>query len=154
MTVVIFEDLQCSDCAALQRVLDETLLKRYGSRVEFAHRDFPLQKHTWARQAIAARYLSRLDAELGKAYRRHALADPAAVDFEARLTEFLKAKPYTVPPLLDDARLAAAVDDDVRAGLAKGVTKTPTVFVNGKAFVEKFTVEEISEAIDNALAAG
>jgi protein-disulfide isomerase len=153
MTVVIFEDLQCSDCAALQRMLDDTLLKRYGSQVEFAHRDFPLEKHSWARKAaIAARYFSGLDAGLGLAYRRHALADPAAVDFNARLTEFLRANALAAPPL-DDARLAAAVDEDVRAGLAKRVTRTPTLFVNGKAFVEKFNVEEISEAIDNALAA-
>ncbi|NWF85183.1 MAG: thioredoxin domain-containing protein, partial [Bryobacteraceae bacterium] len=46
--VVIYEDLQCSDCAAFRKMLDEKLLPRYGSKVAFEHRDFPLAKHSWA----------------------------------------------------------------------------------------------------------
>jgi protein-disulfide isomerase len=56
--VIIYEDLQCPDCAVLRKMLDEKLLPKYKDRVAFEHRDVPLAKHSWARQAaIAARFL-------------------------------------------------------------------------------------------------
>jgi protein-disulfide isomerase len=55
--VLIYEDLQCPDCADLRHMLDDRLLPKYGSRVTFEHRDFPLTKHAWARKAaVAARF--------------------------------------------------------------------------------------------------
>jgi len=49
--VLIYEDLQCPDCAAFRRMMDDKILPRYGTRVAFVHRDFPLAKHAWARRA-------------------------------------------------------------------------------------------------------
>jgi protein-disulfide isomerase len=43
------------------------------------------------------------------------------------------------------------VEKDYQDGVARGVSKTPTVFVNGRPFIETFTVEEISKAIDAEL---
>jgi protein-disulfide isomerase len=53
---------------------------------------------------------------------------------------------------LDNPRLAALVEADFQDGVARGVAKTPTVFVNGNPFIEHFTLEDISQAIDGALA--
>ena len=54
--VIIYEDLQCPDCADFRRMLDTQLLPRFAAKVAFEHRDFPLAKHAWARKAaIAAR---------------------------------------------------------------------------------------------------
>jgi 3-oxoacyl-[acyl-carrier protein] reductase len=55
---------------------------------------------------------------------------------------------------LNDAKLAAAVDADVREGLARGVSRTPTVFVNGEPFIETFNLEVIEARIDKALTHG
>jgi protein-disulfide isomerase len=71
-----------------------------------------------------------------------------------RITEF--ARKHGVDPAkavasLDDARLAAAVEKDFQGGVARGVAKTPTAFVNGQPFIETFTFEEISKAIENEL---
>lgn len=52
--VLIYEDLQCPDCAAFRRMMDEKILPRYASEVAFVHRDFPLAKHAWARKAAVA----------------------------------------------------------------------------------------------------
>jgi protein-disulfide isomerase len=53
---------------------------------------------------------------------------------------------------LRDARLDALVEKDLQDGIARGVAKTPTVFVNAKPFIEHFSFEEISKGIDQALA--
>ena len=49
--VLIYEDLQCPDCADFRIMLDQQLLPRYAATVRFEHRDFPLAKHAWARKA-------------------------------------------------------------------------------------------------------
>lgn len=157
--VLIYEDLQCPDCAAFRQMMDETLLPRYAARVAFVHRDFPLAKHPWARKAaVVARYFAGVKPELGLAYRRYIMAaiqQTTADNFSGRLSQFARenrADPKSALAALDDQRLAALVERDFQDGVARGVTKTPTVFVNGKAFVESFSVEEVSQAIDDALA--
>jgi len=156
--VLIYEDLQCSDCAAFRRMMDETLLPRYSARVAFVHRDFPLAKHAWARKAaIAARYFAGIKPELGLAYRRDILAaipQTTPENFNQRLSQFARENgtdPTLAIEALADPRLAALVERDFQDGVARGVIKTPTVFVSGKAFVESFSTEEISQAIDDAL---
>jgi protein-disulfide isomerase len=157
--VLIYEDLQCPDCAEFRRMLDEKILPRYAARVAFVHRDFPLAKHAWARKAaIAARYFSELKPELGLAYRRHIMAsiqETRAGNFNDKLAAFARENgvdPAPVIAALDDQRLAALVERDFQDGVARGVAKTPTVFVSGKPFIEHFSFEDISQSIDDALA--
>jgi protein-disulfide isomerase len=158
--VVIYEDLQCPDCADFRVMLDEKLLPRYAATVRFEHRDFPLAKHAWARKAaIAARFFEESQPGLGLAYRKYSLVnlrEITADNFNDRLSQF--AKDHGVDPAkavasLDDARLAAMVEEDYQDGVARGIAHTPTVLVNGRPFVETFPVEDVAKAIDAELAA-
>jgi protein-disulfide isomerase len=157
--VVIYEDLQCPDCAEFRRMMDERLLPRYAERVEFQHRDFPVAKHRWARRAaIAARFFASRKPELGLECRRHTMANILDTDegnFEDRLAAFARehgVDPQEARAALRDPRLDALVEKDLQDGVARGVAKTPTVFVNGTPFIERFSFEEISKGIDQALA--
>jgi len=157
--VVIYEDLECLDCAAFRRMMDEKLLPRYAATVAFIHRDFPLAKHAWARRAaVAARYFAGVKPELGLAYRRHVLAaikQTTPENFDQKVAAFAQQSHLDAAPALaalEDRHLAELVEKDLQDGVARGVAKTPTVFVNGKPLVEKFSSEEISTALDNALA--
>ena len=157
--VLIYEDLQCPDCAAFRRMMDEKLLPRFGERVAFIHRDFPLAKHAWARKAaIAARYFAGVKTELGLAYRRHIMAtiqETRADNFNDKLSAFARdneVDPAQAVAALDDERLSALVERDFQDGVARGVAKTPTVFVSGKPFIEHFSFEDLSQSIEDALA--
>jgi protein-disulfide isomerase len=157
--VVIYEDLQCPDCAVFRRMLDGQLLPRYADRVAFVHRDFPLAKHAWARPAaIAARFFAERKPELGLAYRRYAMAGQEVTNeanFKVRLSDFAKAhdvQPDAAIAALLNVRYAELVEQDYQDGVSRGVVHTPTVFVNGHPFVETFTFEAISKSIDEALA--
>jgi hypothetical protein len=69
--VVVYEDLQCPDCAVYRKMMDEKLLPEFGAQVAFEHRDFPLPKHKWARKAaIAARFFAATKPETAVAFRR------------------------------------------------------------------------------------
>ncbi len=156
--VLIYEDLACPDCADFRKMMDKQALPKYGDRVEFVHRDFPLAKHPWARPAaIAARFFAEKDPKLGLEYRRYCLEGIQQTkpdNFKDRLAQFAQGhdvKPEEALAALDDSRLAALVEKDFQDGVSRGVAKTPTVIVNGTPFIETFTFEELSKAIDEAL---
>ncbi len=158
--VVIYEDLQCPDCAAFRQVLDEKLLPRYRSMVTFEHRDFPLAKHAWARRAaIAGRFIAETKPTVAGDYRSFVMAhqdEITAANFNDILERY--AKEHGIDPAQavaseEDPKLAAAVQADFEEGVARGIAHTPTVLVNGRPFVEHFTYEEVAQAIDAELAA-
>jgi protein-disulfide isomerase len=158
--VVIYEDLQCPDCADFRTMLDQRLLPRYAATVRFEHRDFPLAKHAWARKAaIAARFFEEAQPGLGVVYRKYALANLRNINldnFNAMLSQFAAGHGVDSAQAVDalsDPRLAALVEKDYQEGVARGIAKTPTVLVNGKPFIETFAFEDVAKAIDAELAA-
>jgi protein-disulfide isomerase len=158
--VLIYQDLQCPDCADFRTMLDQQLLPRYSATVRFEHRDFPLAKHPWARKAaIAARYFEEAQSGLGVAYRKYALANLRAINldnFNERLSQFAaehSLDPAQAVAALSDQRLVALVEKDYREGIARGIAKTPTVLVNGRPFIETFAFEDVAKAFDAELAA-
>ncbi len=156
--VVIYEDLQCPDCAAFRRMLDEVLLPKYGTKVAFEHRDFPLAKHRWARQAaIVGRHWLAISPGISAKWRRETMARLRAIKpetFEEWVREFAmrhKLDAARAVAALNDAALSAAVQAEFQEGVARGIARTPTALVNGVPFIETFTAEEISQGIDQAL---
>lgn len=157
--VMIYEDLQCGDCLALRTLLDQKLLPKYGTRVAFVHRDFPLPKHEWAREAaLVNRWLTLRDRVLATRYQREIMAEQLSLKGNA-LDHWLRL--FAVRNKLDAEAMVAATRDpqligyleqDRQAAMARGVTKTPTVYVGNQAFVETIVYEEVARALDVELA--
>lgn len=156
--VVIYEDLQCPDCAAFREMLDEKLLPKYGTKVAFEHRDFPLAKHAWARKAsIVSRYFQGLGLDKAVKFRQEAMKaqrEIKAEGFEAWLKGFCGKSGLDAAKAaaaMSDEKLAALVEKDFQDGVARGIARTPTALVNGEPFIETFTFDEISKGIETAL---
>ena len=138
--------------------MDSSLLPAFGGQVVFEHRDFPLSKHFWARQAaIAAMHFEKINPALGVEFRRRTLETFRQIPPDglaghaaafARQHGLDEARAMAA---LSDPALAAAVEKDCQEGAASGVSRTPTVFVNGEPFVEVFTLEAISASIAAAV---
>lgn len=159
--VIIYEDLECPDCAAFRVMMDETLLPKFQSSVAFEHRDFPLNKHAWARKAaIASRYFEIVSPSLALEFRRTTMAHLTEIPkdkFEEHLQAFCVAHgvdPAKAVAALTDPALGAAVEKDYEEGVARGVAHTPTIFVDGEPFIEHFPVEDVVQAIERELGAG
>jgi protein-disulfide isomerase len=157
--VLIYEDLQCGDCARFRALLDQKILPRYGSKVAFIHRDFPLGKHDWARPAaLASRWVYQQDSELGIQIRRELLSEQDSItprNLNSWLVLFAARHHLDPKDILDsltDARIGALVDQDRQAAVARGVSKTPTAYVGGQGFFETIVYEELARALDEALA--
>jgi protein-disulfide isomerase len=150
--VVEFADFQCPYCSKAADIVKE-LSAKYGDRVEFQYRHFPLrQMHP---QAQRASEIAQCANEQGKFWPVHdslyanqsgleeenakKLAAAAGVD-EAKLTECLAA-----------GRGAAQVDEDVAKGELAGVEGTPSFFINGRSFTGNPTVAGLASAIEEEL---
>ena len=158
--VVVYEDLQCPDCAAFRKMMDADLLPKYKATVAFEHRDFPLNKHAWARKAaIAARYFESVSPELAVEFRKATMGAQDSIkpeSFNQYLSKFAtdhKADAAKAIAALDDKALADAVEKSYQEGIARGVARTPTVLVNGDPYIETFPVADVMKAIDRELAA-
>lgn len=157
--LVIYEDMECGDCARFEAVLEQKLLPKYGSKILVVHRDFPLGKHDWARQAaLAARWVWEQDSERGIAIRRELLSEQDSItarNLNSWLYEFAVRNHLDVKGIIEslsDPRIGALVDQDRQAAVARGVSKTPTAYVGGQAFVETILYEDVARALDEALA--
>ncbi|MDX1979205.1 MAG: thioredoxin domain-containing protein [Bryobacteraceae bacterium] len=154
----VYEDLQCGDCARLQKLIDERILPALGKRIAVEYFDFPLPKHNWARAAaIAARHFERISAKAGGAFRREVvgnIAQVSASSIETWIRVFARYHSLdggAAIAALSEAELAAAVDRDIGSGIDRGVRKTPTVFLGSIAFIETFVYEDLATMIESAL---
>jgi protein-disulfide isomerase len=158
--VIIYEDLQCPDCANFRKMMDKDLLPKYKATVAFEHRDFPLPKHNWARRAaIAVKFFEAVSPEVAIEFRKNTMGKQGQITdetFKDYLSTFAKAHKVDAAKALaalEDPALMAEVDKGYREGIARGVAHTPTVLVNGEPFVEEFPVADVMKAIDKELAA-
>lgn len=158
VTVTIYTSLQCGDCTRFDAMLNESLVPKYRNRVRFVHREFPLGKHAWAR--AASLYALRFDdiacglAAGWRSYILNRIKQTTAETLADRVREYaaeVGVDSALVLSAVEDPALQAKVDAHIAEGQARGVAKTPTVFVNNTAFIEVFTLEEITAGIERAL---
>jgi protein-disulfide isomerase len=155
VTVVEYGDYECPFCAeALPGVRE--MISRYGDRLRFVFRHFPLisqHPHAW-RAALAA--------EAAGAQRRfwqlheHLLAHQHDLsDEELRThTRALGLDMAAFERDLHDPELAEHVRRDAIGGLHSGVLGTPTFFVNGRRLEGGFRRDDLLAAVESAMAAG
>jgi 3-oxoacyl-[acyl-carrier protein] reductase len=132
-------------------MLEGSLLPKYQGRVEFIHRDFPLPKHTWAREAAI---IGRLAGPGWRTFILNRITTTTRATLAERAWEYCEAAGIDTEKVLlglTDTKIESAIDADIREGQERGVTRTPSVFVNDEPFIEKFTLEEITAGIDRAL---
>jgi len=151
VTVVEFSDFQCPYCARAADVVDQ-VKEKYGDRVHFVFREFPLPMHPNARGAAEAALAANAQ---GKFWQFHdklfknqgqlsrdgleGFAKEAGLDMAA----FNKA--------LDAKTFSADVDSDVKLGEGVSVQGTPTMFINGARVQNPTSFETVAAQIDSAL---
>lgn len=151
VTVVEFSDFQCPYCSLAATAVNEVKAK-YGDRVRFVFRQYPLNFHEQAHLAAQASLAANAQ---GKFWEYHdklfanqkALGRPELEKYAEELgldmDAFRKA--------LDDGTYKATVDGELTLGGEVFVEGTPTMFVNGVRVANATDVASISSAIDKAL---
>lgn len=152
VTIVEFSDYQCPFCRRAHPNLKE-VLRRYPEQVKLVYRHFPLDSiHPQARAAAEA---SACAQEQGKFWEYHDLVFTSDAGFSP---EALSGYAEQVGLDLDafnrcvEARtFKDAVEADLRAGRAAGVTGTPAFFVNGIPMSGARPVDDFVRMIESEL---
>jgi protein-disulfide isomerase len=153
--VVITEygDFECPYCGESYRVIEE-LLGRYGDRVAFVFRQYPLPMHP---HAMAAAEASEAAATAGKFWEMYAALyrhQRALTERDLRgYAEAAGVDPQLVSTAIAENAYQSRIDRDRQSGNASGIEGTPSIFINGFAYEDEVSVDALSDTIDRALAA-
>ncbi len=158
VALMVFEDLQCPDCARAAPLLHEAA-KKYN--IPLVQYDFPLPMHNWSFEAaVNARYFDTKSKKLGDDYRLFIFANqPQITPQNLRgMTERFAADNKVILPFVVDpsGELAAKVKADYAIGQRVGIDHTPTIYVvsdttRGKPFVEVVDRTQLYQLIDQVI---
>jgi len=151
--IVEFSDFQCPYCSRSAAAVGE-IKEKYGDKVHFVFRQFPLSFHSQAHLAAQAALAAN---QQGKFWPYHdkLFANQQALGRE-NLEAYAKELKLDMPKFnkaLDDGAFKSAVDTDLKLGSEVSVSGTPTMFLNGKRISNPTDAAVISKAIEEALAA-
>jgi len=157
VTIEEFGDFQCPPCGTMSGVLHK-LGDQYGSRVRLIFHHFPLAVHAHAREAAIAAEAAH---EQGKfwemhdvLYKEQALWSKAP-DVPALFNGYASSIGLDMERFKSDLlkpEVAARVEADQKLGTSRGVTSTPTLFVNNSVLpATEINPTGVQKAIEAAL---
>lgn len=156
-TFVEFLDFECEACGAMYPTV-ERLRQTYGDQVTFVVRYFPLPGHfngdRAARAAAAAAQQGRFEAMYKKLFETQQQwgeqQEPLDDLFSTYAQELsLNMEQYAVD--YNSKATRELIDRDIADGRARGVSATPTLYINHTP-VEPGSYEELSAALNSAMA--
>lgn len=157
VAVVVFEDLQCPDCARAYPVIWDAAK---AHNIPVVLHDFPLPRHNWSfRAAVFARFFDTKSQKTGDDYRGYIYKNQTAIVDENSLQGFTQKfaddnkvpLPFNIDP---DGKLTDKVKEDRLLGQKIGLEHTPTIFVVGNGataspFVEVVDRDQLSQIIED-----
>lgn len=133
VTIVEFSDFQCPFCRAAEATVRKILAK-YPDKVSLAYRDFPLRGiHPYAQKAAEAARCAQAQGKFW-AYHDRLMQNPPQLDQKSLKADAgsLHLKEKEFDSCLSSDKYAPAVQKDIDAGRALGLTGTPGFFINGE----------------------
>ncbi|MGZ4822721.1 MAG: DsbA family protein [Terriglobales bacterium] len=165
VAIVVFEDLECPDCARAAPLVIEAG-KTY--KIPIVRYDFPLPQHLWAFDAaVMARYFSSKSPALGLGFREYIFQHQPEITsanasdesgqkqrLRAAAEQFAKEHKATLPFVVDPQnKFANEVRADKNLGERIGIQHTPTLYVvnnsrSGRPFIEVVDRSQLFQMID------
>jgi protein-disulfide isomerase len=158
VAILVFEDLQCPDCARAAPLLHEAA-KKYN--IPLVQYDFPLPMHNWSFEAaVNARYFDTKSKKLGDDYRLFIFSNQPQItpqNLRGMTERFAADNKVTFPFVVDPSgELTAKVKADYAMGQRVGLDHTPTIYIvsdttRGTPFVEVVNRDQLYQLIDKVM---
>ena len=157
VTLEEFGDFQCPPCATMAGTL-KGIEEKYGERLRLLFHHFPLAIHVHAREAALASEAAHLQGrfwEMHDLLYQEQLVWTKAPDVPALFNSYAAKIGLDVERFKKDMQTLEAkarVAADQKLGTARGVTSTPTIFINGVVVpATSLNPNGLTAAIDAAL---
>jgi len=156
VAIVMFEDLECPDCARAYPVVWDAANAHH---IPVVLHDFPLSKHPWSFQAaIYARFFDTKSEKLGNDFRGYIYKSQPQItpdNLHQYIQKFADDNKVPLPFAVDpQGKLKEKVQADYALGQKIGLEHTPTIFVVGSGgpstpFVEVVDRAQLSQIIED-----
>jgi len=151
--VIEFSDFQCPFCKRFHDDTYDALRQKYGDKIHFVYRDFPLTSiHPEAMKAAEAADCAN---EQGKFWEMHDLifSTQASIGVanSKQLAQQLGLDTDKFNQCLDSDKYAQEIQADLSDGNTYGVSGTPTFFINGVRVVGAQPLAAFTTIIDQEL---
>jgi protein-disulfide isomerase len=127
------------------------LLEKYPLQVRLIFKNYPLRRHTFAKKAAVAAFAARRQ---GRFWEYHDLlfenGDSLSEEKFQQIARKLGLDLEQFEKDINDLKIVARVNQDIRLGAYMGVRGTPTVFINGTVSKAR-TLEALEAAVENEL---
>lgn len=134
--VVVFEDLECPDCAHWRKLMNDGIFAEYRHTVRFEFRDYPLPQHPWAyNAALLARFFATKSPKLYFAWQNYCFYHQDQINASNLLSDAITMGQAAGIPAsqvegaFSDPELFASIRRDQRQGREWGIQHTPTILV-------------------------
>ncbi len=127
------------------------MLEKFPLQVKLVFKSFPLAKHKFAKKAAVAAFAARRQ---GKFWEYHDLlfenVDTLSDQKFRQIARELGLDLERFEKDINDLKIVAMINQDIRLGAYMGVRGTPTVFINGTVSRAR-TLEALEAAVENEL---
>jgi len=150
--LVEFSEFQCPFCKRTRPTLDK-ILNKYGSKVRYIFRDFPLSFHKQAKSAANAANCAQEQGKYWEFFEQ--LWKSQGKHSNEKLIEIGQGIGLSMSPFkacVESEKYFSEIDKDQKAGSEMGVTGTPAYFVNGVFLSGAQPYERFEEIIEEELA--
>jgi protein-disulfide isomerase len=152
--IVEFSDFQCPFCSQAANVVHQ-IRQKYGDKVRFTFRQFPLPMHPNAIEAAEAALAAGTQGKFwefhDRLFKNQQKLDRAGLEEHAKETGLNVA---AFKKSLDEHKFAPVVEADMKLGEKVQVNGTPSMFVNGTRVANPTNFEAVSALIETALKGG
>ncbi len=129
----------------------EQLLEKYPDEVKLVFKNFPLRQHKHAKMAAVAAFAARRQGKFWEFHDRlfdnfDNLSDVKFVEIALELGLDMEKFDRDI----NDLKIVARINQDIRFGANAGVRGTPTIFINGRLSRAR-TLEALQTAVENEL---
>jgi protein-disulfide isomerase len=159
LALIVFEDLQCPDCARAAP-MEAQAAEKY--KIPVVRYNYPLPQHNWSIDASTfAEYFETKSPKLGVEFREFIFRNQDKVTRQnlRSFAEDFASKHSTILPFVVDpqGKLAETINHDRDLGQRVGLDHTPTIFIvsntrSGPAYVEVTDRSQMFQMIEQARA--
>jgi protein-disulfide isomerase len=153
--LVVFEDLQCPQCARAAPLLAQA---SQTYKIPVVQHDFPLPMHNWSMNAaILARYFDTHSKAIGNEFRDYIFEHQREIipdNLRSFAEKFASERKIDLPFVVDPAgKLSALIQADKDLGKSINLDHTPTIYIvtdrkTGTPYVEVKDLSQLYAMID------
>lgn len=154
VVIVEFADFECPHCALTRGILDE-VVKAFPGKVALYFKQFPLGHHAMSHPAARATLAA---GRQGRFWPMHDLLfqNQGSLSPE-RIIEFATELGVDVARFkkdMEDPAIYAQIERDRKEAIAAQLSGTPTIYIDGRMYIDEKTPEALKAYIQKRLAAG